>query len=152
MENFVGKGVMTEREVMDATGMSEDAIRRTRLAKLKNSEDWFRDESDMRIHYTEKGLRRLQEALGGIEIAPPCEKTAGAGTEGAALGEKRAGVGDPVSLRIERVCPNPTWVQCRVGNDLVNVRVQNNRQMERGKLLSPCVLKNDGWVFKGRCW
>jgi hypothetical protein len=158
MENFAGKGaVLTERDLIERTGLSEDAIRRTRLAKLKNGADWFRSESDMKIHYTVEGVRKLQAALGGIEIAPPSEQTASAMTQAMPLAEKTAApmVCSPssgVALRVERVCPNPIWVQCRMGDGLVNVRVRNNRQMERGKFLNPCVLKNGGWVFEGRCW
>ncbi len=158
-ENFIVKGApmggMTEKDVIAATGLSDDVVRRTRLAKLKNGEDWSRDEGTMSILYTEKGLVRLQEALGGIVIAASPPVVAGAGGQPMPLAKKEgAADGDGMvrNLTVERVCPNPTWVMCRDGEELVKVRVANNRQIVRGKVLKDCVLKSETWIYRGRCW
>jgi hypothetical protein len=158
-ENFIGKGgsvaAMTEKDVIAATGLSDDVIRRTRLSKLKNGADWFRDEASMVIHFTEKGLVRLQEALGGISIAATPPIVAGAGAD-AMLSSKKDGAENGAaqvrSFTVERVCPNPTWVMARDGEELVKIRVTNNRQIVRGKLLKDCVMRSGCWVFRGRCW
>lgn len=141
---------MSEKDVMAFTGMSEDAIRPLRLARLEKGADWFRD--GMTIHYTETGLGRLKEALGGIEIAPPMEKTAPGMIEPVPMAKETAALPDTADLHIERVCPNPTFVQCRLNGGLVNVRVKNNRGMARGKMLVGCQNKNGTWFWAGRCW
>ena len=148
-------GAMTEKDVITSTGLSEDAIRRTRLAKLKNGADWYRDEAHMRIHYTENGLRKLQEALGGIEIAPPAAGPTPAPAQPPPSSKKIAPPMDQDARRtmvVERICPNPTWVECRVDGVLVKVRVRNNRQMARGKVLEKCAVTQGAWVYSGRCW
>ena len=56
-----------------------------------------------------------------------------------------------VDLRVERICPNPTWVLARHGTVMVQVRVKNNRAMARGTLLKECtVLKKGAYQFHGR--
>jgi len=42
-------------------------------------------------------------------------------------------VPDELTVSIERLCPNPTWVMCRVAGKLEQVRVRNNRILDRGK-------------------
>lgn len=47
----------------------------------------------------------------------------------------------PEVLRVERICPNPRWVECRREGRLVPVRVQNNAWLRRGQ---PVTVLPDG--------
>lgn len=55
-----------------------------------------------------------------------------------------------MDCRVERICPNPTWVKVRVGNALVNVRVANNRAMRPGTMLKACQFEGGVGRFHGR--
>jgi len=141
---------MSEQKVMALSGLSEEAIRPIRVARLEKDADWFRDDARM-IQYTKKGLARLQEALGGISIAPRGEIASQDAKEPLPIEKKTAAVMDVVDFRIERVCPNPTWIQARMqSGELVNVRVKNNERMARGMLLADCRHDGRSWVYGGK--
>jgi hypothetical protein len=60
--------------------------------------------------------------------------------------EPEPDITEPAVLVIERLCPNPTWVQCRHEGRLVNVRVANNVTMRRGLPLTVVADGNGRYV------
>lgn len=74
----------------------------------------------------EAGLMALCAVVGidPIKIVDPSKKIAPAMNDV---------VPQPVELVVDRLCPNPTWVLCRVEGILKKCRVRNNLFMHRGK-------------------
>lgn len=134
---------MAEAELLQLVGITADDLGEIRTTQLMFEEHVVRKSRG--YFYSEDGLQAIL-AIVGAKAAEggPGEKTALASQPAAASREKTA------SLVVERCCPNPIWVQCRVDGALVNVRVADNRRMVRGTRLNGCRFLAGRWAWDGR--
>lgn len=126
--------IRSEADVAAASGLSEHDLRKLR-EQMTRGRDWAMKKGA--VWFSQSGLDQIAALAGGpIEQAEPSEKKPAAGP-----------IAPVVALRVERLCPNPTWVQARVDGALVAVLVPNNRGMLAGKngtVLPRCQKMQDG--------
>lgn len=132
--------VMSEAEVAERTGLSAADVAQFRKEHLYVDQHWQKKGREVR--YSQDGLEAILGALGvhggQKTIEPEKEALEAAGAASDAI----------LMMEVERVCPNPLWVQCRDGAELKNVRVHDNRRMRRGTRLQVRLVA--GGVLEGR--
>lgn len=135
--------VLSEGEVLQLVGCTAADLKKVRAEHLTCDEHFVR--KSRRFWFSEEGLKAILAVFGAkaADAADLAEKSAPA-VAGDASGQKKA------DLVVERCCPNPIWVQCRVGAELVNVRVYDNRRMVRGTRLTGCRFMAGRWAWDGR--
>lgn len=105
-----------------------DVIRRDALDK---GVDYYW--SAGRHFFRPSGVRKIEAVVRGpgeVNEDPPAAAPAEVVIESPSLEPQQR------VLWVERLCPNPIWVQCRDAGVLVNVRVWNNRILRRGQALT----------------
>lgn len=96
------------------------------------------------VRYTHDALEAIKKAAGVDGVDPhQVEKTPTAVPQQA----------DAIkNMRVERLCPNPTWVRCRDEHGaMVDVKVLNNRNMHRDQWIEAIAMP-DGrfWMVRER--
>jgi hypothetical protein len=137
----------SETVVAKVTGLARDALRQQRKDELEPGKDWGLVDGE--VCYAPSGVRILCEKMGlpSADVQKKCRLEAHT-----PVPDSPEPAVASTDIRVERVCPNPTWVMGRVAGNLVKVRVKNNAGMERGTLLRACEDVVDHWEYHGRCW
>jgi hypothetical protein len=144
----VVEGTFRPDALAEAAGISRSLLRKLRLEHLQDEVHYKKDARG--LVYTQAGVEALRGLLDPEgAVLPDLEKNAAQRAEEGDGAEKIGEADGLRTLTVERLCPNPTWVRCRVDGAMVNVRVRPHR-LRVGKKLYGCRLIGGTWIHTGR--
>jgi hypothetical protein len=124
----------SEEDVTQHLGITKRELKTLRKERLEPMEHFEIVEGKHR--FSDTGLFAL---CAFVKVDPPAGMDPQKKTADAANGEA-----EPVELVVERMCPNPTWVLCRVDGVLEKCRVANNAYLHPRKKIK-AVRTGDHW-------
>lgn len=124
------------KRVAEMLGIGWRDLETYRKDRLERVRDYWHERGA--CYYTSAGISRLREVIA------ESDRAADMASSSSSQGDHKA---DPLvaDFVVERLCPNPTWVQCRRDGKLVDIRVYNNRVMRRGQPLRAVLDGDNRW-------
>lgn len=133
-----------ESALVDATGIALKVFQRSRMASLKQGEDWATE--GLHVVYAKNGLAKILELATGEKW--PAEKMAALEKRlTAPAPEKTAPV---VEGKVCKFYPNPKLLGVQLPDRLVNILVQTTKNFRRGMAVPIRCLPNDRYELARR--